>query len=142
MSGSATDITSDTTLAELFLADPDRLLWTSDVAKVFHVTRRTAHRWARAGKLPVSKMVGKHRRFRVCELITVGRPQPHRNPEPICMRTGQVAALFEVSGMTIIRWSNDGRLPAQRTPGGHRRFLKSEIQDPLQEWRAFKARRL
>jgi excisionase family DNA binding protein len=34
----------------------------------------------------------------------------------------EVAAMFQVSPKTIARWADDGRLPATRTPGGHRRF--------------------
>lgn len=28
---------------------------------------------------------------------------------------------------TIIRWANDGTLPCWKTPGGHRRFRRSDL---------------
>lgn len=40
----------------------------------------------------------------------------------------QVAVLLGVDPKTVRRWSNEGRLPVNRTPGGHRRFRYSDIQ--------------
>jgi excisionase family DNA binding protein len=37
------------------------------------------------------------------------------------LHAGQVAALLGVAPNTIARWSRHGRLPHQRTLGGHRR---------------------
>jgi excisionase family DNA binding protein len=39
----------------------------------------------------------------------------------------QAARLLGVSPTTLKRWSADGRLPHVRTPGGHRRFLRSTV---------------
>ena len=39
----------------------------------------------------------------------------------------QVAQLFGVNPKTVTRWANSGRLGFIRTPGGHRRFRRSEI---------------
>ena len=39
----------------------------------------------------------------------------------------QVAQLFGVNPRTVTRWANSGRLGFIRTPGGHRRFRRSEI---------------
>lgn len=44
---------------------------------------------------------------------------------------GEVAALFHVDPKTVTRWAAVGRLPATRTPGGHRRFLESDVRDVL-----------
>lgn len=41
---------------------------------------------------------------------------------------GEVAALFRVDPKTVTRWAVAGRITAIRTPGGHRRFRKSEIR--------------
>ncbi|WP_075928106.1 BldC family transcriptional regulator [Nocardiopsis sp. CNR-923] len=38
-----------------------------------------------------------------------------------------VAALFRVSPTTVTRWADQGKVPAFRTPGGHRRFLRQDI---------------
>jgi excisionase family DNA binding protein len=40
---------------------------------------------------------------------------------------GEVAALLHVDANTVARWSNEGRLQAIRTPGGHRRYPASEV---------------
>lgn len=41
---------------------------------------------------------------------------------------GGVAALFGVDPKTVVRWAHAGVLPAAvRTPGGHRRWRRSEV---------------
>jgi excisionase family DNA binding protein len=42
--------------------------------------------------------------------------------------TSQVADLLHVSPKTIARWAKDGRLPYQRTLGGHRRYPEQAIR--------------
>ena len=39
----------------------------------------------------------------------------------------EVAALFRVDPKTVTRWSQEGRLSAVRTLGGHRRFVADEV---------------
>jgi len=39
----------------------------------------------------------------------------------------EVAKLFRVDAKTVSRWQQEGKLTAIRTPGGHRRFRRSEI---------------
>lgn len=41
---------------------------------------------------------------------------------------GKAATLLGVHNMTLRRWSDAGRFPSYRTPGGHRRFALSDIQ--------------
>ena len=43
------------------------------------------------------------------------------------LHTSQLADLLHVSPKTIARWANDGRLPCQRTLGGHRRDPEQAI---------------
>ena len=45
---------------------------------------------------------------------------------------GEAARLLHVSPKTIIRWANDRRIPFTVTMGGHRRFLRADI-DALAE---------
>ena len=40
---------------------------------------------------------------------------------------GEVALMFRVAPKTVARWATGGRLGCIRTPGGHRRFLESEV---------------
>ncbi len=51
-------------------------------------------------------------------------------PRPDDVITLPVAAtLLGVGPTTLKRWSDQGRIPHTRTPGGHRRFLRSAILD-------------
>lgn len=50
----------------------------------------------------------------------------HRDYEPL-MTPGEVAKIFSVDPKTVTRWAASGRIGSIRTPGGHRRFRKSEV---------------
>ncbi len=52
----------------------------------------------------------------------------------------QVAALVFVDPKTVSRWERAGKLPAARTPGGHRRFRMSDVQALIERQRASKSR--
>jgi excisionase family DNA binding protein len=56
------------------------------------------------------------------------RPAPGTEP---FLLTSQVADLLHVSPKTIARWAKDGRLPHQRTLGGHRRYPEPAIRQLL-----------
>lgn len=43
------------------------------------------------------------------------------------MAPGAVARLLGVHPGTVTRWVEEGRLKAIRTPGGHRRIARSEL---------------
>ena len=43
------------------------------------------------------------------------------------LRAARVAAILQVSPKTISRWAKQGRLPYQRTLGGHRRYPAAAI---------------
>jgi len=45
------------------VSDADALLTPGEVATLFRVTPKTVTRWAEAGKLPVVRTLGGHRRF-------------------------------------------------------------------------------
>jgi excisionase family DNA binding protein len=44
------------------------------------------------------------------------------------LTTKQVAEVFAVTPSTVVKWADAGRLPFFRTPGGHRRFLRVEVE--------------
>lgn len=44
------------------------------------------------------------------------------------MTPAEVAAAFHVDPKTVTRWAVAGRLRSVRTPGGHRRYFRSEVE--------------
>jgi excisionase family DNA binding protein len=53
-------------------------------------------------------------------------PVPGDEGDPL-YTPGEVAAIFRVDPKTVTRWAASGRITSIRTPGGHRRFRKSEV---------------
>ena len=45
------------------------------------------------------------------------------------LRSAEVAAILQVSSKTVARWAQQGRLPCQRTLGGHRRYPEPAIRE-------------
>lgn len=43
------------------------------------------------------------------------------------LTTGEVATIFGVTTLTVKRWADDGKLPSFRTPGGHYRFNRADV---------------
>jgi excisionase family DNA binding protein len=54
-------------------------------------------------------------------------PAQQAQPERL-LTPAEVAALVFVDPKTVSRWATAGKIPSQRTPGGHRRFLSSDVQ--------------
>jgi excisionase family DNA binding protein len=50
---------------------------------------------------------------------------------PDWLTLGQAASYLGVAQSTVRKWSDGGRLPAFYTPGGHRRFRRSDLDDFL-----------
>ncbi len=44
------------------------------------------------------------------------------------LTTREVAAIFAVHPQTVGNWAAAGRLAYFRTPGGHRRYLRSDVE--------------
>jgi excisionase family DNA binding protein len=55
------------------------------------------------------------------------RTRPLPDAEPF-LHPSQLADLLHLSPKTIARWTTDGRLPYQRTLGGHRRYPEQAIR--------------
>jgi len=53
----------------------------------------------------------------------------------------RVAELLGVSPNTVARWARSGRIPCQKTLGGHRRFEQGDIEALLEQLRAAGVRR-
>ena len=45
------------------------------------------------------------------------------------LRVGEAAEILQVSPKTVCRWAMDGKLPFQRTLGGHRRYPERAIRE-------------
>ena len=45
------------------------------------------------------------------------------------LRSAEVAAILQVSPKTVARWAQHGRLPCQRTLGGHRCYPEQAIRE-------------
>jgi excisionase family DNA binding protein len=56
-------------------------------------------------------------------------PDPRRaaGSEPDWLTLGQAAKYLGVAQSTIRKWSDQGRVPAFYTPGGHRRYRRSDL---------------
>ena len=47
--------------------------------------------------------------------------------DEVPLTTGEVAALFAVTPETVAAWADSGKLASFRTPGGHRRFYRADV---------------
>ncbi len=47
----------------------------------------------------------------------------------------EVAELLGVSSTTVTRWAREGRLPCQKTLGGHHRFERTVIEEVRERMR-------
>src|SRR5690606_32212348 len=61
------------------------------------------------------------------------RPRPRERARPMndfedLMTPAEVAQAFRVGPKTVSRWAVAGRLTSVRTPGGHRRYLRREVE--------------
>lgn len=62
------------------------------------------------------------------------RPEARRAPasEPDWLTLGQAAKYLGVAQSTIRKWSDQGRVPAFYTPGGHRRYRRGDLETFLE----------
>jgi excisionase family DNA binding protein len=61
--------------------------------------------------------------------------------EPDWLTLGQAAKYLGMAQSTIRKWSDNGRLPAFYTPGGHRRYRRSDLDQFLERGGTFTPRR-
>ena len=48
---------------------------------------------------------------------------------PDVFSTHTAARFCRVTPMTIIRWVDESRIRAYKTPGGHRRIMRADLED-------------
>ena len=58
---------------------------------------------------------------------TLARPTGREPERATWLRVAEVSRLLGMSANTVRRWTDAGRIPAHRSPGGHRRYLLDEI---------------
>jgi excisionase family DNA binding protein len=105
-------------------------LRTKEVAELLGVSGKTVSRWAAEGKLPSTRTIGGHRRYRESDIRELREELLREVGEQEGLRAPEVAAIFNVSVHTVTRWANEGRLPStQRKPGKHRRYPKAAIHE-------------
>jgi excisionase family DNA binding protein len=70
--------------------------------------------------------------------MTYNPPSPPapRDGSDLLYTPAEVAAIFRVDPKTVTRWAAAGRITSTRTPGGHRRYCKSEVDRLLAEGRS------
>src|SRR6185503_10759662 len=59
-----------------------------------------------------------------------GRRAPATEPDWLTL--GQAAKYLGVAQSTIRKWSDQGRVPAFYTPGGHRRYRRADLDKVLE----------
>jgi excisionase family DNA binding protein len=60
-------------------------------------------------------------------------PVPGDEGDDELLTPAEVASIFRVDPKTVTRWAAAGRIGSTRTPGGHRRFRKSEVRRLLHD---------
>lgn len=48
--------------------------------------------------------------------------------DKMILTTREVAELFSVVPSTVVTWAETDKLPCFRTPGGHRRFRREDVE--------------
>lgn len=51
------------------------------------------------------------------------------------LNVGQAAEYLGVSAASLRNWSDQGKLPVYRTPGGQRRYRISDLEKFVESWR-------
>jgi len=51
--------------------------------------------------------------------------------DDVLLTPREVAQMLGVNPKTVSHWAEQGKLPALRTLGGHRRFRRSDLNDAL-----------
>ena len=60
-----------------------------------------------------------------------GQPRREAAAQPEWLTLGQAAKYLGVAQSTMRKWSDLGRVPAFYTPGGHRRYRRSDLDQFL-----------
>ena len=61
-------------------------------------------------------------------MVVPGSSDGHSLPEGDWLSLREARSLLDVSDTTLRQWADDGHLRVYRTPGGHRRFLREDVE--------------
>ncbi len=112
-----------TAAVESFRSSPVEILLISEVAAMFRVDPKSVYRWFDEGLIKGFLTPGGERRVYVDSL----EPYVDGGTGPILITT-EVAKIFGVNEITIVRWATIGKIESFRTPGGHYRFRKNKLR--------------
>lgn len=129
---------SEEEVANIVREDPEVIdgaynLSVGDIISLFKVSARAVRCWADEGKLSSIRTLGGHRRFMASEVIELLRQAEGKMQDGALLTTGEVAKLLRVTQRTVRNWEETGKLTGLKTPGGHRRFSASEVQELLRD---------
>ncbi len=66
--------------------------------------------------------------------MTIPNRQPAARGDSALLTPAQVADAFQVDVKTVTKWAQAGKLASIRTPGGHRRYRRSDVEKFLDAW--------
>lgn len=95
----------------------------------------TLGRWESAGKLAAVRTPGGQRLYLADSVRALRSELGDADTEDgeKLLTTHEVAVMFRVNPKTVTRWADAGHLEAVRTPGGHRRFRETAVQELLRD---------
>lgn len=67
--------------------------------------------------------------------VEVEMPDSQQSETPLLLSIGQARRMLGVSEATLRHWTDEGRLKAFITPGGHRRYQESELRQFMESQR-------
>lgn len=111
----------------------EQLLTTVEFADRVGRHPKTVRTWANAGRITYVRTVGNHKRIPASELARVAPADGQKELTP-----AQFAEELQVHPKTLQRWARAGKVRANMSPGGHRRYPESEV-DRLKSSRANQA---
>ncbi len=109
-----------------------RAMSAAEVAKLFKVRRETVARWVREGRLPVHQTPRGHARFDLEELrelrdlLLADGGMTEADTSPL-LRASPAARQLGTTRKALAKAADAGRLAADKTLGGQRRYPESQI---------------
>jgi len=107
------------------------LLRRNEVIRKYGVSNNSLLQWEKDDKLKTYRTPGGHRRYMEDEIKALLGLDSMDDGSFILLRKKQVVEKYRLTYETIRRLQKEGKLNIHRTPGGHGRYLESEVQAAL-----------